>query len=41
MTELKSLIRQSIENDIANKKYNPMNDVLIHLWKRGTQACNY
>ena len=29
MTELKRLIRQSIENDIANKKYNPMNDVLF------------
>ena len=29
MTNPKSLIQQAIENDIANKKYNPMNDVLF------------
>ena len=29
MTYPKSLMRQAIENDIANKKYNPMNDVLF------------
>ena len=23
------VIRQAIENDMANKKYNPMNDVLF------------
>ena len=27
MTYPKSLLRQAIENDIANKKYNPMNDM--------------
>ena len=29
MTYPKSLLRQAIENDIANKKYNPMNDILF------------
>ena len=29
MTYQKSLLRQAIENDIANKKYNPMNDILF------------
>ncbi len=29
MTNPKSLRQQAIENDIANKKYNPMNDVLF------------
>ncbi len=29
MTYPKDLIKQAIENDIANKKYNPMNDVLF------------
>ena len=29
MTYPKDLIKQAIELDIANKKYNPMNDVLF------------
>ena len=29
MNNNRSIVRQGIEQDIANKKYNPMNDVLF------------
>ena len=29
MKDRRSIAKQQIENDIANKRYNPMNDVLF------------
>ena len=29
MKDQRSIAKQQIENDIANKRYNPMNDVLF------------